>query len=201
MGGVDELSTRTAAALYKVINKKGVIPVSNATTAEAVKVFEGIYRDVNIALASQLALVCSASTPSKFSALRTRSHTPICTCRVAVSAGIASPSIRTSLCRKKRHEPSRTFSEDKRQHAATRREHAHENAALDGCQETEGARARIDVPRGRKRDEIQPGVEDRGVIERRRRGRVCIRPWGKKKWRDAQEQDTCRPTPSTATPY
>ena len=58
VGGVDELSTRTAAALYKVINKKGVIPVSNATTAEAVKVFEGIYRDVNIALANQLALVC-----------------------------------------------------------------------------------------------------------------------------------------------
>lgn len=58
VGGVDELSTRTAAAFYKVINKKGVIPVSDATTAEAVKVFEGIYRDVNIALANQLALVC-----------------------------------------------------------------------------------------------------------------------------------------------
>lgn len=58
VGGVDEKSTATAEALYSVINKKSVITMSNATAAEAVKVFEGIYRDVNIALANQLAMVC-----------------------------------------------------------------------------------------------------------------------------------------------
>jgi nucleotide sugar dehydrogenase len=58
VGGVDSESTRAAEALYSVINKKGVIPVSNATVAEAVKVFEGIYRDVNIALANELAIIC-----------------------------------------------------------------------------------------------------------------------------------------------
>lgn len=58
VGGVDEASTRAAEALYSVVNKKGVIPVSSATVAEAVKVFEGIYRDVNIALANELALIC-----------------------------------------------------------------------------------------------------------------------------------------------
>ena len=55
VGGVDDRSTEIAAALYEAINDKGVIPVSDATTAESVKVFEGLYRDVNIALANELA--------------------------------------------------------------------------------------------------------------------------------------------------
>jgi UDP-N-acetyl-D-mannosaminuronic acid dehydrogenase len=58
VGGIDKESTATAAAIYSVINKKGVITVSDTTAAEAVKLFEGIYRDVNIALSNELALVC-----------------------------------------------------------------------------------------------------------------------------------------------
>ncbi|MFQ6055107.1 MAG: nucleotide sugar dehydrogenase, partial [Methanosarcinales archaeon] len=58
VGGIDAKSTETAEALYSVINQNGVIPVTDATTAEAVKVFEGVYRDVNIALANQLSIVC-----------------------------------------------------------------------------------------------------------------------------------------------
>jgi nucleotide sugar dehydrogenase len=58
VGGVDSASTETARALYLTINKKGVIAVSDATAAESVKVFEGLYRDVNIALANELAMVC-----------------------------------------------------------------------------------------------------------------------------------------------
>jgi len=58
VSGMDKESTETAAAIYSVINKKGVITVSDTTTAEAVKLFEGIYRDVNIALSNELALVC-----------------------------------------------------------------------------------------------------------------------------------------------
>jgi len=58
VGGIDKQSTRTAEAIYSVINKKGVLAVSDSTTAETVKVFEGIYRDVNIALANELAMVC-----------------------------------------------------------------------------------------------------------------------------------------------
>lgn len=57
VGGIDKKSTETAEAIYSVINKKGVI-TTDATTAEAVKVFEGLYRDVNIALANELARVC-----------------------------------------------------------------------------------------------------------------------------------------------
>lgn len=58
VGGIDKESTETAEAIYSVINKKGVITVSDTTAAEAVKLFEGIYRDVNIALSNELALVC-----------------------------------------------------------------------------------------------------------------------------------------------
>ncbi|WP_254764984.1 nucleotide sugar dehydrogenase [Natrinema marinum] len=55
VGGVDAESTRAATLVYEAINDEGVIAVSDATTAEAVKVFEGLYRDVNIALANELA--------------------------------------------------------------------------------------------------------------------------------------------------
>jgi UDP-N-acetyl-D-mannosaminuronic acid dehydrogenase len=58
VGGIDKESTETAEAIYAIINGKGVIKVSDTTTAEAVKLFEGIYRDVNIALSNELALVC-----------------------------------------------------------------------------------------------------------------------------------------------
>ena len=58
VGGIDDKSTKTAEAIYSVINTSGVV-TTNSRTAEAVKVFEGIYRDVNIALANQLAVVSS----------------------------------------------------------------------------------------------------------------------------------------------
>lgn len=55
VGGIDAGSQRVAELLYEEINDEGVIPVSDSTTAECVKVFEGLYRDVNIALANELA--------------------------------------------------------------------------------------------------------------------------------------------------
>ena len=55
VGGVDEESTRAAALIYGEISDNEVIATTGSTTAEAVKVFEGVYRDVNIALANQLA--------------------------------------------------------------------------------------------------------------------------------------------------
>ncbi len=58
VGGIDDPSTMASVAIYSVINQKGVITVSSTTAAEAVKVFEGIYRDVNIALSNELALIC-----------------------------------------------------------------------------------------------------------------------------------------------
>src|SRR5699024_3533977 len=50
VGGIDDESTQAAHTIYEQLNAKGVITVADATTAEAVKLFEGVYRDVNIAL-------------------------------------------------------------------------------------------------------------------------------------------------------
>jgi UDP-N-acetyl-D-mannosaminuronic acid dehydrogenase len=55
VGGVDHESTTAARLVYEQLNQNGVIPVSDATTAEVVKITEGVYRDVNIALANELA--------------------------------------------------------------------------------------------------------------------------------------------------
>jgi UDP-N-acetyl-D-mannosaminuronic acid dehydrogenase len=58
VGGVDAASTQAAAAFYRAFNEPGVIETRSTTEAEAVKVFEGVYRDVNIALANELAKAC-----------------------------------------------------------------------------------------------------------------------------------------------
>lgn len=58
VGGVSGRSTEAVAALYEVIARKGVIRLPGAKEAEASKVFEGIYRDVNIALANEFAKFC-----------------------------------------------------------------------------------------------------------------------------------------------
>ncbi|WP_247010603.1 nucleotide sugar dehydrogenase [Halorientalis litorea] len=55
VGGRDEESGRAAGLLYGQITDNEVRRVADATTAECVKVFEGVYRDVNIALANELA--------------------------------------------------------------------------------------------------------------------------------------------------
>ncbi len=55
VGGIDDESTRAAALVYDQVTTNDVIRCSDATTAETVKVFEGVHRDVNIALANELA--------------------------------------------------------------------------------------------------------------------------------------------------
>ena len=52
IGGINKESTEKAFEVYKQFSKP--IKVSNARTAELAKVAEGIYRDVNIALANEL---------------------------------------------------------------------------------------------------------------------------------------------------
>jgi UDP-N-acetyl-D-mannosaminuronic acid dehydrogenase len=58
VGGIDDRSATCAIALLKSITKGEVIRVTDTTTAETTKLFENIYRDVNIALANELAVLC-----------------------------------------------------------------------------------------------------------------------------------------------
>lgn len=59
VGGTCERSTRAALALYREVFTT-VVPVSSAEVAEAAKLFENVYRAVNIALANELSDVCTA---------------------------------------------------------------------------------------------------------------------------------------------
>lgn len=56
IGGIDETSAQMTKDLYKTF-VKGEIHLTDATTAELVKVMENTYRDVNIAFANELAKI------------------------------------------------------------------------------------------------------------------------------------------------
>ncbi|MEZ0248117.1 MAG: nucleotide sugar dehydrogenase [Thermoproteus sp.] len=60
VAGVGPKSAEEAAALYKRIAKRGVIKLSSIRAAEFEKLLEGVYRDVNIALANEMARLASA---------------------------------------------------------------------------------------------------------------------------------------------
>jgi len=59
VGGIDEESTRRGVDLYKHIVKKQIYP-TDSLTAELAKVVENTYRDVNIAFANEVALICES---------------------------------------------------------------------------------------------------------------------------------------------
>ncbi len=77
-GGINKKSTDTAEAIYQVINSKGVITVSSSTEAEMVKIAEGLYRDVNIALANELALISERYGADVFEVIKTANTQPFC---------------------------------------------------------------------------------------------------------------------------
>lgn len=58
VAGIGPKSLAAGVALYSIIARKGVIRMSSVRAAETEKVFEGVYRDVNIALANELAKIC-----------------------------------------------------------------------------------------------------------------------------------------------
>ncbi|UHQ95415.1 nucleotide sugar dehydrogenase [Haloterrigena alkaliphila] len=78
VGGVDDESTRAASIVYDEISDNDVHPVSDATTAEAVKVFEGVYRDVNIGLANELGRLADELDISVREAMDTANDLPMC---------------------------------------------------------------------------------------------------------------------------
>jgi UDP-N-acetyl-D-glucosamine dehydrogenase len=57
VGGINETCTEIAAKLYESVLEAKVFRTRNCKTAEATKIVENIFRDVNIALANELALV------------------------------------------------------------------------------------------------------------------------------------------------
>jgi nucleotide sugar dehydrogenase len=60
VSGIGPRSAKFARDLYSLVAKAGVMALSSLEAAEAEKIFEGVYRDVNIALANELARVADS---------------------------------------------------------------------------------------------------------------------------------------------
>src|SRR5262249_26069431 len=78
ISGAGPKSLELAKTFYPLISKKGVFTVSNIRTAETEKLFEGVYRDVNIALANELAKFCEKIGVNFWEARDAANSQPFC---------------------------------------------------------------------------------------------------------------------------
>ncbi|WP_010676938.1 nucleotide sugar dehydrogenase [Bacillus timonensis] len=75
VGGVNEKSSQLTKELYETF-VKGTIHLTDATTAEMVKVIENTYRDVNIAFANELAKISDKIGVNVWEAISLANHHP-----------------------------------------------------------------------------------------------------------------------------
>ena len=78
VAGLGKKSLRFGETLLKKISKKGVLTISSLATAESEKLFEGVYRDVNIALANELARYCEEVGINYWEARKGANSQPFC---------------------------------------------------------------------------------------------------------------------------
>jgi hypothetical protein len=58
IAGAGPKSTKAGMKLFPLISKKGIMRMTSIRAAETEKLFEGVYRDVNIALSNELSKLC-----------------------------------------------------------------------------------------------------------------------------------------------
>ncbi len=78
VGADDEPTRQKVSRLYEKINSKGVIAMPSIRMAECVKVFEGIYRDVNIGLSNELAKYCRTISVDAIEVFEAANTQPYC---------------------------------------------------------------------------------------------------------------------------
>lgn len=78
VAGAGPKSLEEGIKFYSRISKKGVLPLSSLEAAEMEKLAEGIYRDVNIALANELAMACEALGVDYWEVMRAANSQPFC---------------------------------------------------------------------------------------------------------------------------
>jgi nucleotide sugar dehydrogenase len=78
VAGVNKQSLTAAKAVLKTITKGEIIEIANFRTAEAAKLFENIYRYVNISLANEFAQFCESAGINYFQALKAANTQPFC---------------------------------------------------------------------------------------------------------------------------
>ena len=78
ISGAGPKSVEIGIKLYSIIFKKGIITMSNMVVAETEKLLEGVYRDVNIALANELAIFCEKLGIDFWEAKEAANSQPFC---------------------------------------------------------------------------------------------------------------------------
>jgi nucleotide sugar dehydrogenase len=78
VSGAGVRSVNIGVKIYSIIFKKGVIAMSSIRTAETEKLLEGVYRDVNIALANELAKFCEKVGVDFWEARNAANSQPFC---------------------------------------------------------------------------------------------------------------------------
>ena len=78
LSAVGPKSKEIAYTIYSQIFKKGVLLLDSIRTAEAEKLFEGVYRDVNIALSNEMAKFCEAAGIDFWQARDAANSQPYC---------------------------------------------------------------------------------------------------------------------------
>ena len=76
IGGNNQESTLRAVNLYEKITEGKIITVKNLVTAETVKLIENTYRDTNIALANEIAMICGELGVDAIEAIDAANHHP-----------------------------------------------------------------------------------------------------------------------------
>ncbi|BAW31611.1 MAG TPA: nucleotide sugar dehydrogenase [Methanothermobacter sp.] len=76
IGGMDRESAERAAKLYHKITKGEIVKVKDIMTAEMVKLMENTYRDTNIALANELAIICESLGIDAIDAIEAANYHP-----------------------------------------------------------------------------------------------------------------------------
>jgi nucleotide sugar dehydrogenase len=78
IAGAGPRSLEIGAKLYSLVAKKGVIKMRSIRTAETEKLLEGVYRDVNIALANEMAKFCEKAGVDFWEARQAANSQPFC---------------------------------------------------------------------------------------------------------------------------
>jgi len=78
ISGLGPKSLKTAENLFKIISRKGILKMPSLAEAEAEKLFEGAYRDVNIALANELADYCEKIGINYWDTRKAANSQPFC---------------------------------------------------------------------------------------------------------------------------
>jgi hypothetical protein len=78
VAGAGARSAGFGSQLFSLVFQKGVMVMSNIRTAETEKLFEGVYRDVNIALANEMAQFCEKVAIDFWDAREAANSQPFC---------------------------------------------------------------------------------------------------------------------------